>query len=218
MGRGRSGPCPRTLTSRDAWPGGFSAPQVPTGCYSVCLGFKGRVRPLWGSSLGGTSLLTSTTGGAFLRLRAVVQTPVRPLPGNHKQPHACPSSCTFTCMVHAMFITCTQAKNSHACVFLHVGVSCVHIHLHHEDVASRSGLCTQSLPPHVCAHTQPGSACRGELAAPFPLPLSFRSFLSIYYTPSHVQHARGRGEEGGHSSCPGWGDVERKNSQVTTWL
>lgn len=37
----------------------------------MCLGFKGRGRPLWRSSLGSTGLLTSTVGVTSLVHRAV---------------------------------------------------------------------------------------------------------------------------------------------------
>lgn len=105
----------------------FCAP--PPGCpqaAAVCAWGSKAGAGLWGSSLSGTSLLTSTAGGAFLTHRAVVQTPVGPLPGNGRELHACPSSGTLTCMVHAMVIFCTQAYSC-TCV-LHVSVSCMHIH------------------------------------------------------------------------------------------
>lgn len=146
--------------------------RVPTGRRSVCLGFKGRGRPLgklpqWhqpphlhsrGSIPDAQGCRADTRGPPPRKRQRAARLPLLRYSHMHGTRHGYLLHAGI--LVYVCF-TCKRILHAHP--------------LHHEYVASCPGLCTRPFPTRVCAHAWPGSACREELAARFPLPLSFSS-------------------------------------------
>lgn len=187
----------------------------------MCLGFKARNRPVWGSCphlhRGGTPPEMARSGPARARSSGGMAAGVCiHIHTSHGKPctqschrrvtHMCLCLCAFSQEMTNSYVptpprlTFTRTVHAlHVCFYTQVHLARTHSFTPvrvSPPILGRACAppCTHSCSP-LCAHVLPGSACSGA-GSLFLSPRFVQEwFLSIYYIPGCVLDARDRGEE-----------------------